>query len=93
MNEYEEIRRMERELLALEGKLKLACDALVSAYQMMNYLGDILNGHDMALPEDVGAVTPGFETVRAALEQLGIAPETVGELELAPQQPAAGQGE
>lgn len=48
-------------------ELRKAHEALRMANDAMNYMGDILNGHDMAEPEDVAKVTPAFYAVRAAV--------------------------
>ncbi len=37
--------------------------ALKLAYEAMNYLGDILNAHDMAQPEDEAVTKEAFEVV------------------------------
>lgn len=44
-------------------------DALNMAYKAMNYMGDILNDHDMVLPEDNEKTDPAFETVREVLDK------------------------
>jgi hypothetical protein len=44
-------------------------DALKLANDAMNYLGDILNSHDMAEPEDEVKTTPAFRAVHAAIKK------------------------
>jgi len=56
-----------------DGKLKEdlseALKALSLAYKAMNYLGDILNECDMAMPEDVDETAESFDIVRSVLEK------------------------
>lgn len=46
-------------------------EALENAYEVMERLGDILNGHDMVEKEDEEWATPRWEKVRAALKMAG----------------------
>ena len=58
----------------MNSDLKEVLDALVAAYGAMNYIGDILNGHDMVTPEDETATEYAYHIVSSVLSK-----ETIGE--------------
>ena len=51
-------------------KLKQCYKALILAYETMNYLGDILNNHDMIQPEDEAVTKEAFKVVPDTIEAL-----------------------
>jgi hypothetical protein len=56
----------------MQEELKEALDALKAAYDAMNYLGDILNAHDMVEPEDEKATDKAFGKARLVLSKHGM---------------------
>jgi hypothetical protein len=58
----------ERYVKSMADRIEAMEAALRQAQSAMNYMGDILNGMDAVLPEDVAATTEAFEAVSAALE-------------------------
>lgn len=47
-------------------------EALMAAYDTINYLGDILNDMDCVSPEDEDYTTPRIELIKDVLEKLNV---------------------
>ncbi|GAH49740.1 unnamed protein product [marine sediment metagenome] len=62
LSPWRSIEKLNQAIAELEKQPDLM-KALKLAYEAMNYLGDILNNHDMVQPEDEAVTKEAFEVV------------------------------